>query len=371
MKKTSEIRVGIFVTVTLIIGTVVVFAVGDRRNVFSPKAEYRAEFEDVGGLRSGSPVQMGGVHVGNVSHVDILENGRIEVTLSIINSVQHLIRKDTVASIGSKGMLGDRLMNLTAGSNNQEVLSPGAKLQTTLSSDPLSAIQDLSKKAAPILEHAEGLVENLHKASEPLADPQFHKDFQAIAHNLSTVLEYVAHGHGVANRLFTDKGLANSLEDTLVHIQRTAENLSTTSHGVQSMISEIKNGNGAAHELIYGTEGKRLVRHLASATGELAMLLQAVRTKDSTVHNLLYENKGDEFINNLTAVSADFRVVSKDLRDGKGTLGGLLVDPSIYEDIKRLVGNLERNEILRALVRYSIQQDQSIKPVKVKHSEGK
>jgi phospholipid/cholesterol/gamma-HCH transport system substrate-binding protein len=46
------------------------------------------------------------------------------------------------------------------------------------------------------------------------------------------------------------------------------------------------------------------------------------------------------------------------LRQGKGTLGALLVDPTVYEDIKGVVGNMERNEVLRALVRYSIKADE-------------
>jgi phospholipid/cholesterol/gamma-HCH transport system substrate-binding protein len=63
-------------------------------------------------------------------------------------------------------------------------------------------------------------------------------------------------------------------------------------------------------------------------------------------------------IENLTAMSQDLRLIVADVRAGRGTIGGLLVDPSIYEDVKRLVGNLERNEILRALVRYSIREDE-------------
>jgi phospholipid/cholesterol/gamma-HCH transport system substrate-binding protein len=35
----------------------------------------------------------------------------------------------------------------------------------------------------------------------------------------------------------------------------------------------------------------------------------------------------------------------------------LLVDPSVYEDLKVVLGNVERNKALRALVRYSIRRD--------------
>ena len=50
------------------------------------------------------------------------------------------------------------------------------------------------------------------------------------------------------------------------------------------------------------------------------------------------------------------------MRQGKGTIGALLVDPTVYEDIKSAVGNVERNEVLRALVRYSIKADEQKKP---------
>jgi phospholipid/cholesterol/gamma-HCH transport system substrate-binding protein len=46
-----------------------------------------------------------------------------------------------------------------------------------------------------------------------------------------------------------------------------------------------------------------------------------------------------------------------DVKAGKGTLGALLVDPSVYEDLKLVLGNVERNKALRALVRYSIRRD--------------
>jgi hypothetical protein len=53
------------------------------------------------------------------------------------------------------------------------------------------------------------------------------------------------------------------------------------------------------------------------------------------------------------------------MRQGKGTLGALLVDPSVYEDLKMLLGNVQRNQALRALVRYSIQKDDGAPAVEV------
>jgi phospholipid/cholesterol/gamma-HCH transport system substrate-binding protein len=86
---------------------------------------------------------------------------------------------------------------------------------------------------------------------------------------------------------------------------------------------------------------------------------------------MLYGDEGSaQVMGNLNQASADFSAIVADLRAGKGTLGALLVDPSVYEDVKLLLGNVERNKTLRALVRYSIKQDERAPNVQVKDDKG-
>jgi len=84
-----------------------------------------------------------------------------------------------------------------------------------------------------------------------------------------------------------------------------------------------------------------------------------VREGNGMAHELIYGEDGGELMTHLNAASADLASITADVRAGRGTIGGLLTDPSIYEDVKRLVGDLQRNDILRALVRYSIRRDRS------------
>jgi phospholipid/cholesterol/gamma-HCH transport system substrate-binding protein len=82
---------------------------------------------------------------------------------------------------------------------------------------------------------------------------------------------------------------------------------------------------------------------------------------------MLYGGKGDgaAAMANVTAITADVRTIVANMKAGKGTVGALLVDPSIYEDMKSVLGNVQRNDVLRALVRYSIKQDEKKPPVQV------
>ena len=62
---------------------------------------------------------------------------------------------------------------------------------------------------------------------------------------------------------------------------------------------------------------------------------------------------------NATNAVGELNTILRNIREGRGTIGALLTDSTIYEDVKRLVGDLQRNEILRALVRYSIRNDEA------------
>jgi phospholipid/cholesterol/gamma-HCH transport system substrate-binding protein len=132
-------------------------------------------------------------------------------------------------------------------------------------------------------------------------------------------------------------------------------------------VTRVKAGPGFAHEMIYGEGPQKEIAQFGSAANEVATTLKGIRESDSFVHDALYGGKGNgtEALANVTAMTADLRAIVADMRRGKGTVGALLVDPSIYEDVKTMVGNVSRNDILRALVRYSIRQDEKKPTVEV------
>ena len=111
---------------------------------------------------------------------------------------------------------------------------------------------------------------------------------------------------------------------------------------------------------------KRLRRSGARLT-RLRLTLKGVREGNGLAKSVIYgDEHSQEVMQNLDAMSSDLRQITADLRAGKGTLGALLVDPSVYEDIKLVLGNVGRNKALRALVRYSIQRDEKVRGVEVR-----
>ncbi len=348
--KHVELRVGLFVLAALLVGGTLTFVVGNQENIFRSKLHYHAYFDSVGGLRAGSPVSIAGVDVGTVSEVRLGDNGQIYVEVGVIKESARLIRKDSIVTIGNKGLLGDKLVDIKPGKGAP--LPNGGRIT---SESPVDIGQYMTK-AANIIRDTEGTVKNLRIATQPFTDPTFAEDIKSSAKSLSTITSMASKKGGIVDRL-SDPETVKHIEGTLAHADALTAELTQTSKSINAILAEVERGDGTAHELVYGESGKKLVKELGNASGELALAMAAIRTGDGAAHKLIYENDGAKMVENLTASSEHLRYILDDVRAGKGTIGGLLVDPSIYEDVKRLVGDLQRNDILRALVRYSIRQD--------------
>src|SRR5262249_42808080 len=149
-------------------------------------------------------------------------------------------------------------------------------------------------------------------------------------------------GDGYPHRLLTDKGEADRISRTLESLNRTADELTATLGEVRQITARIKAGPGFAHDVIYGDGPQKQVEQFGDAAHEVAATLKGIRDGDGLAHDALYGGKGDapETLKNLAAMTGDLRVIVANIRAGKGTLGAVLVDPSLYEDMKMVLGNV-------------------------------
>jgi phospholipid/cholesterol/gamma-HCH transport system substrate-binding protein len=194
-------------------------------------------------------------------------------------------------------------------------------------------------------------------SAQALGDPKFSADVAGSLADVHALLDATVHSDGPIHRLFYDQGLAARTDRVLVNLERATGRLDAMVSDLQDMSAHVKSGPGLAHALVYD---EKLSEDATGALGELHNDLKAVGEGNGLAHRLLYRDKeSDHLMANLDAMSGDMRVIVSNVRSGKGTLGGLLVDPTIYEDIRRVVGNVQRNDVLRALVRYSIRADEA------------
>ena len=361
--RSRNIKVGLFVLGGLVFSALVIFLIGDERRLFSASVPFRAEFPDVAGLKSGAPIRMGGLdigHVGSVGYGKNPEDTTVYVALDVVKAEAGRIKTDSRIKITTKGLLGDKMVEISKGSDATS-LPPGSKIELDTTPDLVDRMSGLGDKAA-------GAIDDVKKVTASLADEQLHRDLHQSVASVNQVLKQVAEGDGYPHRLLTDKNEADRISRTLDSIDRATAELSATLGEVRQVAAQVKHGPGFAHDVIYGDGLKKDVEAFSGAAQEVATTLKGVRESDSLVHDMVYGGKGNgaEALANVTAITADLRVIVSNIRAGKGTMGALLVDPSLYEDMKITLGNVQRNDVLRSLVRYSIKQDEKKPAVEVK-----
>lgn len=371
--KGRTLKVGLFVFFGLILSTIAVFMIGDNRRVWDRKVEYHGAYDDVVGLRPGSVVRMGGIDVGSVAAVEHgkkVDDNKVYVTFSIAREEAGRVRRGTVATIEGKGLLGDKMVQFSfdpkgpvveklkkEGKDPYALLEPDGWIQTAPTADPIGDAQ----KAA---QAAKVAMENVQKVTEAIADEKFKADLQGTVHSLRVVLDGVANGDGVAHKMIFDPEEAKKVDRILGNLEVTSANLAQVASNARDVTQQVKSGPGLAHTVLYDDQ---LAQGTVGSITELNKSLQAIRTGNGLAHSIVYgDDQTQHLMGNVNAMSDDMREIIANMKAGRGTVGALLVDPTVYEDIKSLVGNVERNQVLRALVRYSIKQDEGRPHVEVK-----
>jgi phospholipid/cholesterol/gamma-HCH transport system substrate-binding protein len=362
VKLKSDIKVGLFVLLGLVLAGLVIFLIGDERRVFDPAVVFYAKFDSVAGLKAGAPVEMGGVRIGQVKSVGYGEEAhdtKVHVALSIVSDEARRVAADSLVLIVPKGMLGDRMVEIVRGEGGA-IATPGSTLE---SKEPEGFLDGLGKVAG----RAETTMGKIDQVAESLANEELHKDIRESAHSINVMLKHVTEGEGYPNRFLTNKDEANRISRVVENLDETSRELALTLKEVRRVAQRVRTGPGFAHDVLYGDGPKEEIEQIGFAANEIGVTLKAIREGDGFARDVLFGGNGDtkDAFSNLNQMTADLRDIIRGVKEGKGTIGALLVDPSIYEDLKRVLGNVERNSVLRALVRYSLKKDRDKPKVKV------
>jgi phospholipid/cholesterol/gamma-HCH transport system substrate-binding protein len=359
MAKSREYKVGAFVLAGLTAIGGVIFLIGEERQLFADKLEYRTSFQDVQGLTAGSTVRMGGIDIGKVTKVGYVPDTtdrKIHVSLAVLEDQAPRIKLDSVATIEGKGLLGDKMLSISIGSADKGVLPPGGFI-TAKESEDLAAVMT---KFGTLPGKIEKVVDNLERTTAALSDESLQKDIKGATASLNGVLSSLENREGYVGKLLSDPKESERISALTQNLVRVTGELSQTAEGVNQVLAQVRNGPGLAHEVLYGAESQKAVAQFGGAADELRLTLKGIRDGNGIARSVIYGDQASEqTMANLNAMSEDLKSIVADMRAGKGTLGALLVDPSIYEDLKVVLGNVERNKALRALVRYSIRRDEA------------
>src|SRR5215471_757593 len=156
-------RLGMFVVATLLILAAGVFWIGKKQFLFHSTYRLQAEFENVAGLNGGAEVRVGGVHEGTVRQIQLptRPNEMVHIVMDVANRTRNVIKKDSVAIIRTEGLVGDKFVEISFGSDGSPKIGDG----DTIQGQPPLQISDLLNKTNQVLDTTKGAVENVNETA--------------------------------------------------------------------------------------------------------------------------------------------------------------------------------------------------------------
>jgi phospholipid/cholesterol/gamma-HCH transport system substrate-binding protein len=196
-------RLGAFIFGTLAVLAAGVFIVGSKEYLFRSTYQLKAQFYNVAGLTDGANVQVGGVQSGTVLSIELPHDpsGKVTVVMQLNKSTHEIIKRDSVASIETEGVLGNQYVAVSFGSTGQAEVKDG---QTIQSLPPLE-MSALLKKTSGILDTSQQAINNATMAT---------------AH-LNSVSAKIDSGQGTIGALVNDKQLYNNVQQSTATLQGT------------------------------------------------------------------------------------------------------------------------------------------------------
>src|SRR5258708_9162672 len=148
--------IGLFVIGGLLLFGIGMFVIGDRHQAFARHTEYYSEFVNLAGLVNGAKVRVGGMDAGQVIAIAVPDSpsSRFRVKWRIDVKLRGLVRANSVATIGTEGIVGDTYLSVRPGSA-AAIHADG--LATTPSQRPTGPAE-LLHRSNGLLDAADGLV---------------------------------------------------------------------------------------------------------------------------------------------------------------------------------------------------------------------
>jgi len=283
----ERIKLGAFVAGGAVLFLIAVFFIGRASNFFNKTFVVSAIFKNVDGLKGGDKVWLSGVQIGVVKTVRIVHVGKVTVELSLREKQNEFIRKNASASVGSDGLIGNRIV----------VIQPGDSPDIIQENDTLSSLSPPDTQE--LISIAKEVRENT----------------KSVTFDLKTISGKIKNGQGIIGELLNEGALAKDVRNIVANLKTSGENIAKASVEINHVTEEIKQGKGLLPALLSDTS---------------------------------YASTFKQAITNIKKVSINAARISKSLEDittkmnnNNNAVGTLLADTAVAHQLKIIIKNSE------------------------------
>lgn len=319
-----KFRLGLFVIGGFALFVLAIFIIGKQKNMFNPVFKITSTFSNVSGLQVGNNVRFSGINVGTVDNIVIVNDTTVRVDLTIKKDVWQFVKSDCKVTLGSEGVIGDKLIIIMPGSQDAPLVKEGQRLKTieTIETNTIMARLDVTTA-------------NAEQISQQLSDITFD----------------INKGQGTLGRLIQDSILAESLNQTIANLNVFSRGLRSTDVIMGSLKVTTGNVEVISKQLVV------IMNKINKGDGTLGRLIQDTTIAENlnqTFINLKKTSNGltgidtlmakiNTTVNNVENITGQLSVVLNGLNKGNGTIGRLIRDTVMAENLNQAIISLKRS----------------------------
>lgn len=188
----STIKLGVFISLGVAVLILGIYFIGEKQQIFKRTFRVSGVFRDVAGLQEGNNVRFSGINVGTVDNIRIVSDSSVRVEILIGEGIRQFIKKDAIASIGSEGLMGNKVLVVTPGTGGQKEVENG---------DSIGTVQPIN-------------LDDLFTSLKTTID-----NTNDITNDLARITGNIQAGKGTIGRLLMNEAVAQKFDSILVNLR--------------------------------------------------------------------------------------------------------------------------------------------------------
>ncbi|MBN1989334.1 MAG: MCE family protein [Bacteroidales bacterium] len=258
-----KVRLGLFIFGGLALFVFAIFIIGKQKNLFNPVFKLSTTFYNVSGLQVGNNIRFSGINVGTVDKISIVNDSTVRVGMLIRKEIKQFIKTDCEVSIGSEGLIGDRLLVISQSSSDAVMAKEGQHL---VSSEPVEL---------------DAIIASFQVSA---------KNAEIITQELANLTLKVNSGRGTLGRIIYDSTIAQNIGQSIVNFKNASNRFDEVMVLTQKDISDIL---GSALVSVNSME---------VSTQQLEELMVTINSGEGTIGRLVNDS--------VTAENIDMTIVN-------------------------------------------------------------
>lgn len=300
-QRINNTKLGLFVLAGVSFLVFSLYMIGRNRNLFGSTFTVSAYFRNINGLVPGNNVRFSGIDVGTVQSVSVENDTSVLVIMIVDKKMRKHIKINSLASIGTDGLVGNKLVNINSVVEPSPPIEDGGKLSAMApveTDEMLRTLQTTNKNIAVITENLKDVSVRLNGSStlwniladtviaHNLKDAASHFNQASLNTELATsdarqTVNKLSKGDGMVQAIFTDTLLRKNLEQSLHGLQHTGESLEIAAQQLKELTHDLNDRKGSIGVLLSDTATaqklKQSISNIEQGSGRFSENMEALK----------------------------------------------------------------------------------------------